>query len=100
MEGGPDESHRRSMVEASQAAERARLLAAVENAQRALFELASETARRAAAADDAEADAAVMEQYLANIQHKVGRMGSARSGETTISQAAASALAALLAPPE
>lgn len=87
------------MVETAQTAERARLLAALENAQRALFELASETARRSAAADDAEADAAVMEQYLANIQHNVGRMGSARSEETTMSQAA-SAFAAFLTPPE
>jgi len=78
--------------------ERARLERAIADAQRTLFDLATETAKREAEASDAEEEAKVMKTYLDNVALGVRRIESRPERRGLVDQAT-DLLGAFLEPP-
>jgi hypothetical protein len=84
-----------------EATERERLSRAIADAQRTLFDLALETEKRRAEADEAETESATMRQYLNNVTRKMpAATAAAHSSSHSALQAAAAVVARAIAPPD
>lgn len=81
-----------------EAAERDRLSQAIADAQRTLFELASETAKRKVEAKEAEAEADLLREYATNVAMKLPSTEPAAASRSSL-QAAAFAVSSAMAPP-